>query len=67
MIGRCIFAAALLAASLLPRDVVGRASTSDREKYPDIEYAFANWANNVFWSAEDVVTKDGYILTLFKI
>ena len=69
MFKKLAFATALTLASLYCSSEVvdARASAENREKFPDIEYAFANWGNNVYWSSHEVVTADGYVLTLFNI
>lgn len=47
--------------------VDSRASDDDMKNYPDIEKAFREWGDNVYWKAYTVTTKDGYVIRLFRI
>ena len=60
---------AAVAVTMLTMDntVEAKASKKNRLAYPDINYAFKEWGNNVFWKSYDVTTDDGYELTMFHI
>ena len=54
--------------TLLSAKIVGgRASEKDKENFPQIDYAFTNWGDDVNWRSYEFKTKDNYILTMFRV
>ena len=58
---------AMMMLALLSSVVHSRASLEDAEKWPNMDYAFREWGNDMYWKTYTVTTIDGFILTMFRI
>ena len=67
LFGKCLLLGALASISIMTGQSNAMSSEEDRVNYPSFHQAMEEVGGDFYWKSYKAVTKDNYILTLFRI